>query len=82
MLMIKGDPAPGAAPSEELLIAMGRYNEELQKAGVLLDLAGLLPGARQSRGLHRMSEQNVQICLPLDLAPGLDQPDAWHRTRT
>jgi hypothetical protein len=43
MLMIKGDPEPGAAPSEELLAAMGRYNDELNKSGVLLDLAGLLP---------------------------------------
>jgi hypothetical protein len=45
MLMIKGDPEPGAAPSEELLAAMGRYNDELKKAGVLLDLAGLHPSA-------------------------------------
>ena len=49
MLMIKGDPEPGAAPSEELLTAMGRYNEELQKAGALLDLAGLLPSAEGRR---------------------------------
>jgi hypothetical protein len=49
MLMIKGDPAPGAAPSEELLAAMGRYNDELEKAGVLLDLAGLLPSAEGRR---------------------------------
>jgi hypothetical protein len=49
MFMIKGDPEPGAAPSEELLTAMGRYNEELQKAGVLLDLAGLLPSAEGRR---------------------------------
>jgi hypothetical protein len=45
MLMIKGDPEPGAAPSEELLAAMGRYNDELKKAGVVLDLAGLYPSA-------------------------------------
>jgi hypothetical protein len=45
MLMIKGDPQPGAAPSEELLGALGSYNDELQKAGVLIDLAGLLPSA-------------------------------------
>ena len=45
MLMIKGDPQPGAAPSEELLGAMGSYNDELQKAGVLIDLAGLLSSA-------------------------------------
>jgi hypothetical protein len=29
MMMFKGDPDPGAAPSEELLVAMGRYNDEL-----------------------------------------------------
>jgi hypothetical protein len=45
MLMIKGDPQPGAAPSEELLVEMGRYNDELKEAGVLVDLAGLLPSA-------------------------------------
>jgi len=49
MLMIKGDPEPGAAPSEELLAAMGRYNLELKKAGVLVDLAGLLPSAEGRR---------------------------------
>ena len=49
MLMIKGDPEPGAAPSEELLAAMGRYNDELKKAGVLIDLAGLLPSAEGRR---------------------------------
>ena len=49
MLMIKGDPEPGAAPSEELLTEMGRYNDELQKAGLLLDLAGLLPSAEGRR---------------------------------
>jgi hypothetical protein len=49
MMMIKGDPDPGAAPSEELLSAMGKYNDELQKAGALLDLAGLLPSAEGRR---------------------------------
>jgi hypothetical protein len=49
MLMIKGDPELGATPSEELLTEMGRYNEELQQAGVLLDLAGLLPSAEGRR---------------------------------
>jgi hypothetical protein len=49
MMMIKGDPEPGAAPSEELLGAMGRYNDELKQAGVLLDLAGLLPSAEGRR---------------------------------
>lgn len=49
MVMIKGDPEPGAAPSEELLIAMGRYNDELKTAGVLVDLAGLLPSVTGRR---------------------------------
>src|SRR5690349_23678048 len=49
MLMIKGDPEPGAVPSEELLAAMGRYNDELKEAGLLVDLAGLLPSAEGSR---------------------------------
>jgi hypothetical protein len=31
MLMIKGDPEPGAAPSEDLLAAMGRYNDEFSR---------------------------------------------------
>jgi hypothetical protein len=49
MLMIKGDPEPGAAPSGELLDAMGSYNDELKEAGVLIDLAGLLPSAEGRR---------------------------------
>jgi hypothetical protein len=49
MLMIKGDPQPGAAPSEELLGAMGRYNDALKAGGVLVDVAGLLPSAMGRR---------------------------------
>jgi hypothetical protein len=49
ILMIKGDPQPGAAPSEELLDAMDRYNDELKEGGVLVDLAGLLPSAMGRR---------------------------------
>jgi hypothetical protein len=49
MLMIKGDPEPGALPSEELLAAMGKYNDELKQAEVLVDLAGLLPSAKGRR---------------------------------
>ncbi|HEY9350234.1 MAG TPA: YciI family protein [Acidothermales bacterium] len=49
MLLIKGDPEPGAAPSEELLVTMGRYNDELKDAGVLIDLAGLLPSGTGRR---------------------------------
>jgi hypothetical protein len=41
MMMIKGDREPGHLPSEEFLAQMGKYNEELSKADVLLDLAAL-----------------------------------------
>ena len=33
----------GVLPTEAQLAAMGKYTEELQKAGVLLDLSGLKP---------------------------------------
>jgi hypothetical protein len=61
MLMIKGDPQPGAAPGEELLAEMGRYNDELSTAGVVVDLAGLLPSSSGRRvtftgGTHTVVE--------------------------
>src|ERR1041384_1812655 len=39
----------GHAPSKEVLAAMGRYNEELAKAGVLLALEGLQPSSKGAR---------------------------------
>ena len=39
----------GALPSTELLDAMGKYNEELVKAGVMLDGAGLQPSSRGAK---------------------------------
>ena len=41
MMMIKGDREPGHLPSDEFLTQMGKYNEDLSKAGVLLDLSAL-----------------------------------------
>lgn len=43
------DSEAGKMPSEELLSAMGKYNEELMKAGVLLDLGGLQPSSKGVR---------------------------------
>ena len=38
---------PSRPPTEEAILAMHKFNEELEKAGVLLDLGGLVPnGAR------------------------------------
>lgn len=43
MLAMAKPNQPMTPPSEEALLAMHQYNEELQKAGVLLDLGGLMP---------------------------------------
>jgi hypothetical protein len=59
MLMIKGDPEAGARPSEGLLVAMGKYNDELKKAGVLLDLAGLHPSGEGKRVKFSGGERTV-----------------------
>ena len=43
------DSEAGVMPSQELLAAMGHYNEELAKAGVLLAGEGLHPTSRAKR---------------------------------
>jgi hypothetical protein len=51
MVMVKATPnsEAGAMPSEALLAAMGRFNEELVKAGVLLAAEGLQPSSQGAR---------------------------------
>jgi len=51
MVMVKAtqDSENGVMPSEELLSAMGRYNEELAKAGVMLAGEGLQPSSKGAR---------------------------------
>ena len=51
MMIVKAseDSEAGKMPSEELLTAMGKYNEELMKAGVLVDLSGLQPTSKGAR---------------------------------
>jgi hypothetical protein len=51
MVMVKAteQSEAGAMPSTELLEAMGRYNEELVKAGVLVAGEGLHPSAKGVR---------------------------------
>lgn len=51
MILVKASPESeaGILPGEELLIAMGKYNEELVKAGVLLAGEGLHPSSRGVR---------------------------------
>jgi hypothetical protein len=52
MVIAKATPESekeGALPDPQLLIEMGKYNEELMKAGVLLALDGLHPSSKGAR---------------------------------
>lgn len=43
------DSEAGVMPEEKLIAAMTRYNEELVKAGALVDAAGLQPSSKGAR---------------------------------
>ena len=51
MVIVKAskESETGGMPSEELLTAMGNYNEELVKAGIMLAGEGLHPSAKGKR---------------------------------
>lgn len=51
MVIVKASKSSeaGEMPSEQLLTEMGRYNEELAKAGIMLDGAGLHPSSKGVR---------------------------------
>lgn len=51
MVMVKAtkDSEAGVMPSQQLLTDMGQFNEELIKAGILLDGAGLRPSSQGAR---------------------------------
>ncbi|SOD41628.1 YciI family protein [Nitrosovibrio sp. Nv4] len=51
MLLVKADKntEAGIMPSEKLLADMGKYNEEMVEAGVLLAAGGLHPSAKGAR---------------------------------
>src|SRR5688572_20846902 len=51
MILVKAtrESEAGVMPSEELLAAMGKYNEELVKAGVMLAGEGLHPSSKGAR---------------------------------
>ncbi len=51
MVLVKGnkDSEAGALPSQELLREMGKFNQELVKAGVMLAAEGLHPSSKGKR---------------------------------
>ena len=53
------DSEAGVMPSAELLTAMGKYNEELVNAGIMLDGTGLTPSSRGARVRFSGSNRTV-----------------------
>ena len=76
MMMVRANKntEAGVMPDEKLIAAMGEYNEEMAKAGVLLDLAGLQPSTK--RRTHQISLAESQPLStgrsprPKSLSPG------------
>lgn len=64
MVLVKAteDSEKGFVPTaeaSEMLEAMGRYNEELVNAGIMLDLGGLTPSAQGKRVSFDRSDRKV-----------------------
>jgi len=51
MVIVKAskDSEAGKMPTEDMLAAMGKFNEEMVKAGIMLDGAGLKPTSQGAR---------------------------------
>ena len=61
MVIVKAnaDTEAGQLPSTELLAAMGKYNEELVKAGVMLAGEGLQPSSKGARVVFSGNKRTV-----------------------
>ena len=61
MILVKAteDSEAGVMPDEELLTAMGNYNEQLVKAGILLAGEGLQPSSKGARVRFSGKERTV-----------------------
>ncbi len=61
IVFVKATPSSeaGLMPSEQMLAEMGRYNEELAKAGILKDGAGLHPSAKAVRVRFSGAERTI-----------------------
>jgi hypothetical protein len=61
MVIVKAskDSEAGRMPSEELLGAMAKFNEDMVKAGILLDAAGLQPSSKGARIRFSGKERSV-----------------------
>jgi hypothetical protein len=75
MILVKAskDSEAGVMPDEELLSAMGKFNEELAEAGVLLAAEGLHPSSKGARVKFTGGQTSVidgPFAEPKDLVAG------------
>ena len=72
MVMVKGDAETeeGAMPTEEMFTAMGNYNDELVKAGIMLAGEGLHPSSKGAR-VHFAGEKRTVVDGPFPEAKEL-----------
>jgi hypothetical protein len=75
MVIVKADKnsEAGAMPSTELLTAMGKFNEEMVKAGVMLAGEGLHPSSKGARVGYTGQQRSVSrgpFSLTGDLVSG------------
>ena len=61
MVFVKAtaDSERGEMPSADLLAAMGKFNEELVKAGVMLSAEGLLPSSKGFRMKYEGEKRTI-----------------------
>jgi hypothetical protein len=59
MIKISGADEDKITPTEEMLTAMAAYNEQLVKAGIMLDGEGLVPSAEGARVVFQGGETSV-----------------------
>ena len=61
MMIVKAskESEAGAMPEEKVLADMAKYNEELVKAGVLLDASGLKPSSKGARIKYAGAKRTV-----------------------
>ena len=61
MIIVKAtkDSEAGVMPPESLLAEMAKYHEELQKAGVLLDGAGLQPSSKGFKVRYQGKQRTI-----------------------
>ena len=61
IVLVKASPESekGVMPDEKILSAMGKFNEEMAKAGIILDLNGLTPSSQGARLKFEGSKRTV-----------------------